>query len=108
MRIPRDFAKIIRASDGRQVIVFVELDDGDYQLKIATHFDGVMVMAGLGFDSANEERNEQAAYALLAAWGLEQADKWLAGVEKMFKEDEADTGMSEGNEDTAAISMGGN
>lgn len=108
MSIPRDFAKIIRASDGRQVIVFVELDDGDYQLRIATHFDGVMVMAGLGFDSADEERNEQAAYALLEAWGLEQADKWLAGIEKMFQEDVADTGMSKGNDDTAAIAMGDN
>jgi len=51
-----DFAKIVRASSGRQVLVYCDSDDGEGrpQMMMMTVVDGVTVQINAGFNSTIE------------------------------------------------------
>lgn len=67
-----DFAKIIRATDGEQVLFYRE-DEGDVPMLVqVTNCDGVTATARLGFDKSDEGEAKRDK-----AWsdaGIEQAD----------------------------------
>ena len=84
----RDFAKILRASDGRQVILFVEPDGGDYKLNVAAHFTGGMAMTSLCFQFPDEENNEATAFNALDGYCVEHADQFVVELKKMLGDDE--------------------
>jgi hypothetical protein len=73
-----DFAKIVRTTTGRQVLVYTVSEDetGNPSLVIATCIDGVMVKLGSGFNDTD------AGYAArgkaFAGYSVEMADKFEA------------------------------
>lgn len=50
-----DFAKIIRASDGAQVLIFKDNGDEGPELVFMTELDGVVARLGSGFEHDPEE-----------------------------------------------------
>ena len=79
----RDFAKIVRASNGLQVLFYVELDGGDYKAHQVVTMSDAQVDLAVGFDGDDEDANERKAYAMLDALGVEHADQLIAHVAKM-------------------------
>lgn len=75
---PEDFAKIVRATSGRQVLVYRGSEDetGNPELVIATVVDGVMVKLGSGFNDTDDgcEARDKA----FAGFGAEMADEFEA------------------------------
>lgn len=73
----RDFARIVNATDGRQVLYYVESDDGDQILHQIFQFDDCHCDIKCGFSSPYEEKNEAAAYAALEKANTETADNLI-------------------------------
>lgn len=84
MEQPRDFAKIVRATDGRQVLYYVEPEGGDYFLHQVVQFDGYQADMKIGFNSQDEDKNEAAAFAAFDLMAQQQADNCIAIVQKMM------------------------
>jgi len=82
----KDFAKIVRASDGRQVLFYVEPDGGDYELHTISLHDGYQADLGIGFQSDNADLNERNAYKALNAADQVSADKAIQAVIEMMGE----------------------
>ena len=76
----RDFAKIVRATNGLQVLFFVEPDGGAYKLHQVVSLQDAQVDFAVGFDSPDEDANERVAFKALAGVGVEHADKVFAHV----------------------------
>ncbi|WP_368647990.1 hypothetical protein ABRZ10_07120 [Castellaniella ginsengisoli] len=73
-----DFAKIVRTTAGRQVLVYTDQEDetGNPSLVMATCVDSVMVKLGSGFkdtDDGYESRDKA-----FAGYSVEMADKFEA------------------------------
>jgi hypothetical protein len=86
MSAHKDFARIIKSSDGRQVLFYVEPDGGDYVLhQIATH-DEFQADIGIGFTGSDADLNEKRAYLTLEAMDQASADKAIQVVKKLMGE----------------------
>ena len=81
-----DFAKIVRATDGRQVLYYVEPQDGDYTLHQVVMFEGYSADVKIGFTSADEEKNQWSAYATLEIISQQSADNIIEIVQNMMGE----------------------
>jgi len=78
-----DFAKIIRATDGRQVLFYVEPEGGDYHLHQVINYNGLQADLKVGFTSEEEDKNERGAMAMFESANQERADnviKVIAGM----------------------------
>lgn len=84
----KDFAKIVRATDGRQVLYYVEPEGDDYLLHQVVPFDGFQADVKIGFNSADAEKNELTAYAAFDCMAQQQADNVIALVQKMMHGEE--------------------
>ena len=80
----RDFAKIVRASDGRQVLFYVEPKGGDYSLNQMADHGGFMATMTLDFSSEDAELNERGAYSALERVGQKEADALIAEVQNLM------------------------
>ena len=80
----RDFAKIVRASDGRQVLFYVEDEGGDYKFHQIVEMDICMADMAIGFADVDEEIQEAKAYALLECADTEMAEKLIETIKKML------------------------
>lgn len=69
------FARIIESSDGRQVLIYVEPEGGDYSLHQIADYEGYQADMKIGFTSPDEDANERKAYAALGAYSQEHADQ---------------------------------
>ena len=78
------FARIIESSDGRQVLIYVEPEGGDYSLHQIANYEGYQADLKIGFTSPNDEANERKAYAALGAYSQEHADKLISEMADMF------------------------
>lgn len=80
----RDFAKIVRATNGQQVLFFVEPDGNAYKLhQIMNLTDAAQVDFSVSFDSPDADANELVAFKALDGIGVEHADKVLANFLEM-------------------------
>lgn len=84
----KDFAKIVRASDGRQVLFFVEPYGGEYHFHQVTNHDGFQADLKVGFTSADDEKNERGAMAMFDSANQERADKVIKVIAGMMEGDE--------------------
>ncbi len=67
-----DFAKIVRATDGTQVVAYVDIDeDGNYILVSAACIDGVVAKVKIGFGSKNDKKK---AFAAINGYTVDLAD----------------------------------
>jgi len=80
----RDFAKIVRATDGRQVLFYVEPEGGDYKLHQIADHGGFLADLTLGFCSPDADENERRARLALGAVTTRSADVVVAEVEKIM------------------------
>lgn len=73
-----DFAKIVRTTAGRQVLVYTDQEDetGNPSLVMATCVDGVMVKLGSGFNDTDD--GHAARDKAFAKFDAEKADKFEA------------------------------
>ena len=74
----KDFAKIIRATDGRQVLYYVEPEGGEYTLHQVIPFDGYQVDMKMGFASPDADKNEKSVFKAFDRMGQKQADYGIA------------------------------
>lgn len=79
----RDFAKIVRASSGLQVLFYVEPDGGDYKVHQVVTLRDAQADLAVVFAGDDEDANERKAYAMFDALGVEHADKLIAHVVEM-------------------------
>ena len=79
----RDFAKIVRTTNGNQVLFYVDPDGGAYKLHQVMSLKDAQVDFAVGFDSPEADANERAAFKALGGIGVEYADKVLAHVLEM-------------------------
>jgi hypothetical protein len=80
-----DFAKIIRASDGRQVLFFVEPSGGDYLVHQVTNHDGFQADLKFGFTSDDADKNERLAMAMFDRSNQERADNVIKAIAEMME-----------------------
>lgn len=80
----RDFAKIVRASDGRQVLFYVEPSGGDYKLNQVADHGGFMATMTRDFTHEDAELNERGAYSMLERVGQKEADALIAEVTNLM------------------------
>lgn len=80
----RDFAKIVRASDGRQVLFYVEPSGGDYKLNQVADHGGFMATITLDFSHEDTDLNERGAYSALERVGQKEADVLIAEVQNLM------------------------
>jgi hypothetical protein len=80
----KDFAKIIRARDGRQVLYYVEPEGGDYTLHQVIPFDGFQVDMKMQFESPDADKNEESAFKAFDLMEQQQADNGIAIVLDML------------------------
>ena len=80
-----DFAKIVRATDGRQVLYYVNPQDGDYILHQVVMFDDYSADVKIGFTSSDEEKNRRSAYAALEIISQQPADNIIKIVQDMME-----------------------
>lgn len=73
-----DFAKIVRASCGAQVLFYVEPDSGDCRLHQVVNMDGAQADLSIGFESGDEDKNEQLAFEALDRVSVAHADEIIA------------------------------
>ena len=78
-----DFAKIIRATDGRQVLFYVEPAGGDYHVHQVANHDGFQADLTIGFTYDNEEKNERLARAMFNSLGQDNSNQVIQVVERM-------------------------
>lgn len=76
----RDFAKIVRASCGAQVLFFVEPDGGDYKVHQVVNVQGAQADLCMGFSNEDADENERLAYKMIDGLGVETADMLIAHV----------------------------
>ena len=76
----RDFAKIVRASCGAQVLFFVEPDGDAYKLHQVMNLMDAQVDFAVGFDSPDADANERLAFKALDSIGVEYADMVVTHV----------------------------
>lgn len=79
----RDFAKIVRATNGQQVLFFVEPDGDAYKLHQIMNLKDAQVDFAVGFDSPDADANERVAFKVLDGVGVEHADMVVAHVLEM-------------------------
>ena len=79
----RDFAKIVRATNGQQVLFFVEPDGNAYKLHQIMNLTDAQVDFAVGFDSSDADANERVAFKALDDIGVEHADKVVTHVLQM-------------------------
>lgn len=84
-----DFAKLVRASDGRLVLFYVEPFGGEYKLHQLANHDGFQADLAISFTSEDEDKNERLAYGALGVMNRESADKVLQIVSEMMSADAA-------------------
>ncbi len=76
------FARCLRSSDGKQVLVHVDIDEeGDYQLVFAAFIDGIVARLGLTF---NGDDGKQKAFAALDRAEPSDADTMLSQMRKVI------------------------
>lgn len=80
-----DFAKIICASDGRQVLFFVEPVGGDYHVHQVTNHDGFQADLKFGFTCNDADKNEREAMAMFDSSNQERADNVIKAIAEMMK-----------------------
>jgi hypothetical protein len=81
----RDFARILRATDGRQALYYVEPDGGDYKVHCVASLDGAQADLVACFTSDNADANEFKAFAMLEALTEPlSADRLYGQLEKMM------------------------
>jgi hypothetical protein len=80
----KDFAKIIRATDGRQVLFYVEPIGGDYTLHQVIPFEWFQVDMKLQFESSDADKNEESAFKAFDLMEQPQADNGIAIVLEML------------------------
>ena len=80
-----DFAKIIRASDGRQVLFFVEPAGGDYHVHQVINHDGFQADLKFGFTSNDADKNEREAMAMFDSSNQERADNVIKAIAGMME-----------------------
>lgn len=79
----RDFAKIVRASCGIQVLFFVEPAEDVCNLHQVINLNDAQVDIALGFvNSSDADERERRAFTMLDGVGVEHADKLVAYVMK--------------------------
>lgn len=84
----KNFARIIQSTDGRQVLFYVEPQDGFYFLhQVANHEDFQADMK-IGFTSNDDDENERRAYAVLEAVDQNSADKVISIISVMMGDTE--------------------
>lgn len=71
----QDFAKIVRATTGEQVLFYIEPEGGDYKLHQITQCELGQVDLSIGFTSKDEDKNEKNARIAFSSIGIEHADK---------------------------------
>ena len=81
----KDFAKIIRATDGRQVLYYVSPEGGEYTLHQVIPFDGYQVDMKMGFASPDADKNEESAFKAFDLMEQQQADNGIAIVLDMLE-----------------------
>lgn len=79
----RDFAKIIRASCGAQVLFYVEPDGDACRLHQVVNTEDVQADLAAVFDSDDADENERKAFKALDGVGVDRADKVVAHVLEM-------------------------
>lgn len=79
----QDFAKIVRATNGQQVLFFVEPDGDAYKLHQVMNLMDAQVDFAVGFDSPDADANERLAFKALDGVGVEHADMVAAHVLEM-------------------------
>ncbi len=85
----KDFAKIVRATDGRQVLFYVEPEGGDYRLHQIVNYNGMQANLKIGFTSEDEDENERGAMAMFASSNQERADNVVKVIAEMMEGGEA-------------------
>ncbi|MFT0533992.1 hypothetical protein ACMHYJ_14360 [Castellaniella hirudinis] len=74
-----DFCKIIRASSGRQVLVFLSSDeDGNPSVDVSMQYDGILLHVNNGF--GDEDAGHKARDAMFAGYGQAEADNFERGL----------------------------
>lgn len=84
----KDFAKILRAPDGRQVLYYVEPDGDDYQVHQVMYVDFGMVDAKITFNKGDAERNEASAYRFFESAREEMAGRLVLAMLELTGADE--------------------
>lgn len=79
----QDFAKIVRATNGQQVLFYVEPDGDAYKLHQVMNLMDAQVDFAVGFDSPDADANERLAFKVLDGVGVERADMVAAHVLEM-------------------------
>ena len=79
----RDFAKIVRTTNGQQVLFFVEPDGDAYKLHQVMNLMDAQVDFAVAFDSPDADANERVAFKALDGVGVEHADMAVAHVLEM-------------------------
>lgn len=80
-----DFAKIIRATDGRQVLFYVEPAGGDYHVHQVTNHDGFQADLKFGFASDDADKNERGAMGMFDSSNQERADNVIKAIAEMME-----------------------
>ena len=86
--VKNDFAKIVRSTDGRQVLYYVEPNEGYFFLHQVIPCEGFQADMKIGFTAPDEDENERRAFVAFEAIGVEQADKAIAMIEQMMDGEE--------------------
>lgn len=73
-----DFAKIVRSSDGRQVLFFIEQSGTDFILNQIAQVPAGAINVKLEFGSRSKQANEYQATVALNSAGQDQADRVIA------------------------------
>lgn len=81
-----EFAKIVTASNGQQVLYFVEPQGGTYKLHQIFNFDEGQADLVAGFEGEDEDENERLAYAALEKVDQAFADRAIATIDGLFAE----------------------
>jgi len=80
----KNFTRIIQATDGRQVLFYIEPEGGDYLLHQVANHEGFQADMKIGFTSNDEDENERRAYAVLEAVDQASADKVVSLIAEMI------------------------
>lgn len=80
-----DFAKIVRASDGRQVLFYVEPEGGDYRIHQVVNYNGIQADLNVGFFSEDEDKNKRGAMTMFDSSNQERADNVIKAIAGMME-----------------------
>lgn len=75
MTAQRDFARLHRTKDGRQVLIYVAPEGGDYVLHQLISIEGDLADVKLHFKSSDEAENERRAFVVFDAYTDDSAEK---------------------------------